>query len=62
MSSINDAIHNKTLLQSNILLRILVRILFKDYSGIEYFSCVSNILKKIFPPRFTYGLFCRDSA
>ena len=31
MSSINDAIHNKTLLQSNILLRILVGILVKDY-------------------------------
>ena len=28
MSSINDAIHNKALLQSNVLLRIIV----KDYS------------------------------
>ena len=47
MSSINDAIHNKAILQSNVLLRILLRILFKDYSGIEYISCVSNILTKI---------------
>ena len=31
MSSINDAIHNKALLQSNVLLRILVEIRFKDF-------------------------------
>ena len=31
MSSINDAIHNKSLQQSNVLLRILVRILLKIY-------------------------------
>ena len=36
MSS-RKAIHNKSLQQSNVLLRILVRIFFKDYSEIDYF-------------------------
>ena len=36
MSS-RKAIHNKPLQQSNVLLRILVRIFFKDYSEIDYF-------------------------
>ena len=50
-SSILDAIHKKILPRSEVFERILVRILFKDYSGIEYLSCVSNILKKIPPPQ-----------
>ena len=50
MSS-RKAIPTKPLLQSNVLLRILVRILFKDFGSrvIEYISCARAILKKDFP-------------
>ena len=53
MSS-RKAIPNKSLLQSNVLLRILVRILFKDFGSrvIEYISCARAILKKDFLQRF----------
>ena len=53
MSS-RKAIPKKPLLQSNVLLRILVRILFKDFGSrvIEYISCARAILKKDFLQRF----------
>ena len=44
MSSINDAIHNKALLQSNVLLRILFRIFFKD------FVCGGRVVDYFWPP------------
>ena len=49
MSS-RKAIPKKPLLLSNVLLRILVRILFKDFGSrvIEYISCARAILKKDF--------------
>ena len=63
MSSISDAIQNKPLPRSEELERIFVRIFFKDYSFlvIELFLAKQHLVKD-FLQRFTYGLFCRDSA
>ena len=54
MSSIYDAIQNKSLPKSEELERILVRILFKDFGSrvIEYISCARAIFNKDFPQRF----------
>ena len=47
MSS-RKAIHNKSLLQSNVLLRILVKDFYLKILVLgNFISCVSNILKKI---------------